>query len=71
MPIQFKSKYEFGDIFYLINDPEQEPRELIGISLTPLGPMYTLDLLGEVDDFYEFQISTEFDKVKKYTNGGS
>lgn len=57
MPISYKTKYSWNDKLYIADDPIQQPRTLIGISLVPGGVMFTLSVAGEPVDVYEFEVT--------------
>lgn len=60
--IGFKSKFNWGDTLYIKDDPNQSPRTLVGIYLTPGAALYTLTIAGEPVDVFEFEVSAEADQ---------
>lgn len=54
-----ENKYEIGQIVYLVTDPEQVPRMVTQVIVSPTGVFYKL-AQGTVDgDYYEIEISAE------------
>lgn len=52
-------KVPFGEIVYLIHDPEQLERMVVSYMVKPLGVLYGL-AVGEVETYhYEFEIVRE------------
>ena len=62
--MRFKCPYEYGDILYLKNDPDQTPHEVVGFIFRP-GDQLILELsyLGQIVEVYPFQTSGEIDKI--------
>ena len=59
-----KTKYNFGDTVYIINDPKQKPYIIVGLTVKPGGAiLFDIDYGGDVKEMYEFQISAEKDVV--------
>lgn len=59
-----KSKYKYGDILYIKNDPEQNGYFFVGIIGRPAGVYYELSLLGEIVEVCDFEVSDEKDTLK-------
>lgn len=60
-----KTKYKFGDILYIKIDPEQAEYTLIGVIQEPGSLVYRLrDIMGEIYEFYEFEVSDVKDPLK-------
>ena len=52
-------KFPFGEIVYLIHDPDQLERMVVSYKVQPLGVLYGL-AVGEIETYhYDFEISTE------------
>lgn len=58
-----KSKYKYGDIVYIKNDPEQKGYFLTGIIGRPGGMSYELSYLGEVINVCDFEVSDTKDEL--------
>lgn len=64
-----KNAFELKEHVYLITDTEQLERIVVGIYVTPGGTLtYTLTCGGEESEHYDFEISAEFDTLKKVSN---
>lgn len=59
------SKYNFGDIVYLITDNDQFPRMVTMIKVTPGGLIYQLSYGEKYSDHYECEISEEINQLTK------
>jgi len=59
-----KSKYKFGDILYIKNDPDQSEYFFVGLVARPSGILYELSFLGEILTVNEFEISEVKDPLK-------
>jgi len=59
MPIKYKVDLDWYQPLYLVTDLEQVPWILIGINLTPNGPMFSLTNNGEVIDVYDGEFSID------------
>jgi hypothetical protein len=65
MPIKILIKdYDFGEMVYLLTDPEQIPFEIYHVIATPLGNVFCLFRNGEIIEAYEHQFSKDRDMVK-------
>lgn len=53
------TKYDFGDMVYLITDNEQRKRLITGITITPKGLTYELSCGTTTSNHYEFEITEE------------
>ena len=52
-------KYNFGDIVYLIHDPDQVERMVTSYMVKPLGVLYGLSV-GELESYhYDFEIASD------------
>lgn len=58
-----KSKYKYGDIVYIKNDPEQNGYFVVGIIGRPTGIYIELQLLGEIIEVCDFEVSEEKDAL--------
>lgn len=59
-----ESKFKFGDIVFLITDPQQEERIVTGWIVRPMGISYYL-LCGTLESLhYDFEIGTDKDWKK-------
>jgi len=65
-----KNKYEFGDSFFFLNDPEQREYTLVGLYINPGKTQLELSHCGDMVTAYEFEVTTELDPVKNLINGG-
>lgn len=64
-----KVKYDFGDLVYLITDPEQLQRMVVGVRIRSSGSIVYLLACGTQEtDHTDTEISTECDMVKKTSN---
>ena len=60
-----KTKYKFGDIFYLKNDVEQLEYLLIAVIAEPGGLSFRLRTPeADIVEVYEFEVSEEKDPLK-------
>lgn len=60
-----KSKYDFGDIVYIKNDPEQDEYFVTGVVGRPSGiVLLKLDFCGTEFEIYEFEVSKEINRLK-------
>lgn len=57
--IKYRSDLNWCQFVYLRTDVEQQPWMLVGIFLTPNGPMFTLAQNGEQIDVYEGEFTIE------------
>jgi hypothetical protein len=58
-----KSKHKYGDIVYIKNDPEQNGYFVVGIIGRPTGIYIELQLLGEIIEVCDFEVSEEKDAL--------
>jgi hypothetical protein len=64
--IRYKSEdLHWYQMVYLKTDENQYPWMLVGIILSPNGPMFTISRDGDVIDVYEGEISTEINTELK------
>lgn len=66
MPLKINNKYNIGQTVYIITDPDQLERIIVGIKITPLGQIYLLGTLEGELEVYEIEIS----ETKRYDIGG-
>lgn len=72
--MKISTKYNFGDLVYITNDPEQKEYMVIGIivrpgdSLKTYSTCYELDHIGETVEMYDFQLTQEKDVLKTLLN---
>lgn len=64
-----KNSYNFGDLFYFKNDPEQLEHILVGVISRPGHTVLELSYCGEVTPAFEIEVTTEPDEMKRI-NGG-
>lgn len=72
MPIKIKTDLEFGQTWYLKDDPEQLPHRLVRVIIEP--PMqfkFVLSYLGERYEVFDFECSLERDESKLLDYGTS
>lgn len=62
MPIRYKSEIDWFEIVYLKTDLEQNPWTLVGVLLSPNGPMFTISKEGETIDVYDGEFTREVNK---------
>jgi hypothetical protein len=61
------NKYNIGDIVYLVTDPDQNERMVIGINIRQGAILYLL-AFGPIESFhYEIEISPRIDHLKKFS----
>ena len=66
MPVSIKTDLEWGDVWYIKNDPDQKEYHLVALTLRPgKGILFTLDFMGEELEVYDFQCSKEPDTLKQ------
>lgn len=58
-----KTKFKFGDIVYIKNDPEQKGYFLVGVLGRPAGIAYELSFLGEIVEVCDFEVSDTKDEL--------
>jgi hypothetical protein len=59
-----KTKYKYGDILYIKNDPDQNGYFFVGLIGRSSGTFYELSFLGELVEVYDFEVSDEKDTLK-------
>lgn len=60
MPIKIKTDLEFGQTWYIKNDPDQFEHKLVGIIILPGNQFkFRLSYLGDQTEVYDFECSTE------------
>lgn len=65
MPIKIKTDLEFGQSIYLKNDCEQLEHSLVSVIVLPGNAVkFRLSYQGDICEVYDFEASTEIDKVK-------
>lgn len=62
------SKYEIGEIVYLVTDKFQQERMVTAICFRGNGVSLELACGANASWHYEFEITKEFDLAKKITN---
>lgn len=71
MPISLKTNLNYGDSWYIKNDPDQFEHHLVGIQVRPGGKdglnvvQFILDYMGEECIVHDFQCSTTKDLAKE------
>ena len=72
MPIKtIKTDLEWGDVFYLKNDPDQEEYLLVGIITLPGNQVqFILSYYGDEIRVFDFECSKEKDKLKEIEGRG-
>lgn len=74
MPISIKTDLEYGESWYIRNDPDQREMHLVGISIRQGGKegknqiLFILDYMGDEFTVYDFQCSRTRDTEKYYSN---
>lgn len=59
-------KFYITETVYVKSDSEQTPRTVIGINLLPHSSViYSVTENGNVDRYYDFELSSESDDLKK------
>lgn len=58
---------EWGDIMYIKTDPEQRPRQLVGITARPNGIQFCLAYNGTENWLWDIEVSKESDTLKILT----
>lgn len=62
MPIRIKTDLEWGQSFYVKNDPDQYEHKLVGIVIVPPNQLkFRLSYLGDVFELFDFECSTTKD----------
>ncbi|PPL04936.1 hypothetical protein [Parapedobacter indicus] len=61
----FISKFDFGDIVYLVTDPDQLKYIVCEIEFKPGSVVYVVSSGKETYTAYEFELSRERDMVEK------
>jgi hypothetical protein len=65
MPIKIKTDLDFGQVFYIKNDPEQFEHILTGIKIVPPNQIkFILSYLGDESELFDFECSSERDELK-------
>lgn len=60
MPIRIKTDLNFGDTFYIKNDPDQFEYILVGVIVTPGNQMkFRLSLLGDLVEVFDYECSKD------------
>ncbi len=57
------TKFHFGLMVFLITDPEQLPRMIVSIKITPGNVIYQCACGTTLSDHYEMELTTEPTKV--------
>ena len=61
MSITVRANYDFGQTVYLKTDPDQYPRQIIGVKATADGGML-IQLISETDVSYHYECELSEDK---------
>lgn len=65
MPISIKTDLEWGDLWYIKNDPDQFEYSLVGVVVLPGKQIkFLLDLMGDVFEVWDFECSKTPDENK-------
>lgn len=67
--MKIETKYDYGQIVFLIHDPDQLERMVIGINGRPTGIIYLLACGIAVTEHYELEIASETTFKLNQTNG--
>ena len=63
-----KTKYDIGDVVFLITDPDQHPRIITSISVRPQNNIvYEMACGGNSTDHYDLEFTYDRDIVKATT----
>lgn len=54
-----KNKFDIGQLVYLITDPEQYKRHVVGITAYANNILYILQCAEASSEHYDFEITTE------------
>ena len=65
MAIRYKCDIDWFDVVYLKTDLEQNPWIIVGVFLSPNGPMFTISKEGETVEVYEGEFTRELNKELK------
>lgn len=65
--MMLQSKYDIGELLYILTDKEQELRQVTSIIFSGEGIVYELSCGTSVSKHYEFELSKEVDEVLKLT----
>lgn len=57
--------YEFGQMFYVKTDIEQNERQLVNVIVAPTGLLFELAFGERMSKHYEFELTLEPNQVKK------
>lgn len=69
--IKIKTDLEFGDVFYLKNDPEQMEHVLVGVLFLPGNQLkFQLSYMGDVCTVWDFETSKDRDMTKIFNEQG-
>ena len=60
------SKYNFGDIVYLVTDEDQNPRMITCMTVAPTGILYELSMGTNTTKHYDIEFSLEQNTELKY-----
>lgn len=63
--IRVNNKYTFGDTVYLVTDPEQLKRVVIGIYIRQGGILYEICHDVHTSEHYDFELSDTEDIIMK------
>jgi hypothetical protein len=66
MSIRYKSDLDWFQLVYLKTDVEQCAWQLVGVTLTPNGPTFTISKAGEYIDVYEDEFSIDVNTELKF-----
>lgn len=65
MPISLKTDLNWGDVFYIKNDPDQFEHLLVGVIHLPGKQLkFQLSYMGEVITVWDFEVSKDRDTSK-------
>lgn len=59
MILKTNISFEIGQQVYVLTDPDQLPRQVVYIKVTPNGVLYGISSLGEEFECYEIELTEE------------
>lgn len=64
--MKISTKYDLGDMVYLVTDPDQKERMVVSIEIRPNSVMYNLVCAEQNSWHYEMEMQVEKDLVKSF-----
>ena len=65
--LTYEALFEIGDTVYIKTDPDQKARMVTGHKIRKTALIYLVSFISTEDEYADFELTGEEDKVKRFT----